>query len=402
MPSPWLHIIGIGEDGEAGLSGAALEQLQQADVILGGDRHQRLASNATAQRLTWPSPFDAMIETITAHKGRRFVILVTGDPLWYSVGARIARAIGPSEIVFHPQLSAFQFATARMGWSLADCETLTVHGRPVEQMLPYLRPGARLLLLTKDSSTPSKVASLLTECGFGRSEITALAALGGPDEQRLAGSAAGWDQTLPDFHTLAIECVADSDARILPRGPGLPDDAFEHDGKMTKSDVRAVTLARLAPGRGEYLWDIGLGCGSVAIEWMRIGIDARAVGLEPKAERRAIAARNAERLGAPALDIRDATAPDGLAGLRAPDAVFIGGGLSEETFDICWANLRPYGRLVVNAVTLESEALLLDLHARYGGDLTRLAVSRAEPVGPYRGWRPSMPVTQLFLTKAGS
>ncbi|MEO0496237.1 MAG: precorrin-6y C5,15-methyltransferase (decarboxylating) subunit CbiE [Pseudomonadota bacterium] len=402
MVTPWLHIIGIGEDGEAGLTPAAMDQLRQADVILGGDRHQKLVCNTNAERLTWPSPFDAMIDTIIDHRGQRFVILVTGDPLWYSVGARIARAIDPSQIVFHPQLSAFQLAAARMGWSLADCETLTVHGRPAEQIIPYFTADARLLVLTKDASTPAAIAGLLTEHGFGQSQMTVLAALGGPNEQRVSASAGSWSQQVPDFHTLAIECRANADATILPRGPGLPDSAFEHDGKMTKSEVRAVTLARLAPGRGEYLWDVGLGCGSVAIEWMRTGRDARAVGLEPKAERRAIAARNAKRLGAPALDIRDALAPDGLVDLPKPHAVFIGGGLTNETFEICLQALRPHGRLVANAVTLETEALLLDLHARRGGELTRLAVSRAEPVGPYRGWRPSMPVTQLFLTKAGS
>ncbi|MEO0637498.1 MAG: precorrin-6y C5,15-methyltransferase (decarboxylating) subunit CbiE [Pseudomonadota bacterium] len=401
MSTPWLHIIGIGEDGEAGLSAAALEQVRNAEVILGGDRHQRLATNPNAERITWPSPFDAMIDVIKAQKGRRFVVLVTGDPLWYSVGARISRTIDPSEIRFHPQLSAFQFATARMGWSLADCETLTVHGRPAEQIVPFFRSGARLLVLTKDSSSPETIAELLRAHGLGESSMTALAALGGDAEQIIAGTASDWQASVPDFHTLAIECVASESARVLPRGPGLPDDAFEHDGKMTKSEVRAVTLARLAPGRGEYLWDVGLGCGSVAIEWMRVGRDARAVGLEPKAERRAMAERNAVRLGAPALDIRDAFAPDGLDGLTAPDAVFIGGGLSAETFELCWRALKPHGRLVANAVTLESEALLLELHARHGGELTRLAVSRAEPVGPFRGWRPSMPVTQLFLTKAG-
>lgn len=399
MAEPWLHIVGIGEDGLPGLSPAARALVESAEVILGGDRHHALAPHITAERIAWPSPFDAMIDTIRGLRGRRAVVLVTGDPLWFSVGARIARAIPPDEIVFHPALSAFQLAAARMGWSLADAETLTVHGRPVEQMIPWIAPGARLLILTTGADTPARIAAILAERGFGPSRMTVLSAMGGPHETRFDGVAESWTATVPDFNTLAVECIAGPDARILPRTPGLPDEAFAHDGTMTKQEVRAITLARLMPFRGAMLWDIGCGCGSVAVEWMRAAPDARAIGIEPRADRRALAAANALTLGAPALRLIEGTAPDALAGLPTPDAVFIGGGLSEATFAAAWDALKPRGRLVANAVTLESESLLLSLHARHGGDLTRIAVARAEPVGGLTGWRPAMPVTQWSLTK---
>ncbi len=394
----WLDIVGIGEDGVAGLAAPARDALAKAEVILGGDRHHDLAAGGEAERISWPSPFDALIETLVSMRGRRVVVLVTGDPLWYSVGARILKGIDASEITFHPQVSAFQLAACRMGWSLADCATLTVHGRPVEQAVPFFAPGARLLILTQGRQTPGEMARLLRDAGYGTSAMTVLAAIGGPREARFDGSAECWDAEVPDFHLLAVSCEA-SEARPLMPGVGLPDDAFEHDGKMTKSEVRAVTLAALCPVRGQLLWDVGLGCGSVAIEWMRAARDMAAVGLEPKAERRAMAARNAMRLGAPRLEILDGSAPDGLTGLAAPDAVFIGGGLSEVVADIAMARLKPHGRLVANAVTLESEALLLEIQKRHGGALRRLAVSRAEPVGPYRGWRSAMPVTQWVWRK---
>jgi precorrin-6Y C5,15-methyltransferase (decarboxylating) len=397
MTAPWLHIVGMGESGLDSLWPATRAVVEAADVIVASDRLHRRAPGLNGERIAWPSPFDALIDTIAALRGRRVVVLATGDPLWFSVGARIGRGIDPAEIVYHPQLSAFQWAAARMGWSLADVETLTAHGRPPEQILPFVAPGARLLLLTKDATTPAAVARLLTDRGYGGSPMTVLAHLGGPAEARFDGTAARWTDAVPDFHTLAVACVAGQGAQLLGRMPGLPDDVFEHDGKMTKREVRAVTLSRLMPQRGAMLWDVGAGCGSVGIEWMRAAPDARAIGLEPRADRRALAAGNALALGAPKLDLRDATAPEGLTGLPAPDAVFLGGGLSVATAEAALAALKPFGRLVANAVTLESEAVLTDLHARHGGELIRLRVERARPVGPYRGWQPLMPVTQWSL-----
>jgi precorrin-6Y C5,15-methyltransferase (decarboxylating) len=410
---PWLTIIGIGEDGMAGLSAAARKAIEQATVIIGGDRHHQLAPNVTAERLSWPHPFSALIDELKARRAQRPVVIATGDPLWFSVGARIARAIPPAEIVFHPQLSAFQWAACRMGWSLADTETLTAHGRPAEQIVPWFWPGARLLVLTAGAETPGQIARLLRARGYGMSLMTVMGNLGGPQETRHEGIAEDWAahdpaDTLPAFHTLAIECRGHPSVP-LPRVPGLPDDAFEHDGKLTKREVRAATLARLMPSRGAVLWDIGVGCGSVAVEWSRAARDAVAVGIDPNAARLAMAGRNAMALGAPRLHLIEGRAPAALneipapkgtsADLRNPDAVFIGGGLSEEVFTACWDRLPRGGRLVANAVTLESEAVLISLHARHGGELTRIAVQRAEAVGTRTGWRPSMPVTQWALIK---
>lgn len=397
--TPWLHIVGIGEDGMDGLSAATRAVVEAAEVIVGGDRHHKLSDVVTAERLSWPKPFDTLIDKLKGLRGKRVVVLATGDPLWFSVGARIGRSIDKSEIAYHPQLSAFQLAAARLGWSLADLETLTVHGRPVEQMIAFIQPGQRLLILTTGSDTPNRIAKFLTERGFGRSRMTVLAAMGGPDEAIFEGKAESWDQTVPEFNTLAVDCIPDKEAALLPRVPGLADELFEHDGTMTKREVRAVTLAKLMPMRGALLWDVGCGCGSVAVEWMRAARYTRAIGLEPRADRRVMAAANALALGTPGLKLIEGKAPEGLAGLEQPDAVFIGGGLGEPVIDACWQALRPLGRLVCNAVTLESEILLIDMHRKYGGELIKMHINRAEPVGAYRGWRAHMPVTQWSLIK---
>ncbi|SHJ48395.1 precorrin-6Y C5,15-methyltransferase (decarboxylating) [Palleronia salina] len=399
MSEPWLHIVGIGEDGMAGLSPATRAVVEAAEIIVGGDRHHRLSDAVTAERVSWPSPFDALIDMLRGYRGRRVVVLATGDPLWFSVGARIGRAIPSGEILYHPQLSAFQLAAARLGWSLADVETLTVHGRPVEQMIAFIQPDARLLILTTGAETPARIAAFLAERGFGASPMTVLANMGGADEARFDGTAESWDHEVPAFNTLAVDCVAAPDAALLPRVPGLDDDLFRHDGTMTKQEVRALTLAKLMPMRGALLWDVGTGCGSVAVEWMRGARYARAIGIEPRADRRAMAAANALALGAPRLELIEGEAPAALDGLDAPDAVFLGGGLSAEVFDAAWTRLKPLGRLVANAVTLESEAVLMELHARHGGQLVRLQAARAEPVGRFRGWRAAMPVTQWSLIK---
>ena len=399
MSDPWLHVVGIGEDGLDGLTPATRAVVEAAEVILGGDRHHDLSGNVTAERLSWPSPFNAMIETIQGLKGRRAVVLVTGDPLWFSVGARIGRAIPAGEIVYHPQLSAFQLAAARMGWSMPDVETLTVHGRPVEQMIAFIQPDQRLLILTTGSDTPGKIARFLSDRGFGQSKMTVLAAMGGEREQRFDGTAESWSHEVPEFNTLAVECIAAPGAALLPRVPGLPDEMFASDGTMTKQEVRAATLAKLMPMRGALLWDIGAGCGSVGIEWMRAARYARAIGIEPRADRRAMAATNALALGTPGFQIIEGTAPEALEGLAPPDAIFIGGGLTAEVFETAWSALRPLGRLVANAVTLESEALMLDLYKEHGGQLVKLGVQRADAVGRLTAFRPLMPVTQWSLIK---
>ncbi|MEM6549061.1 MAG: precorrin-6y C5,15-methyltransferase (decarboxylating) subunit CbiE [Pseudomonadota bacterium] len=400
---PWLTVVGIGEDGMASLSAAARRAVETAEIIVGGDRHHALISDATAKRIAWPHPFDALIDTLRAHRGQRIVVLATGDPLWYSVGARIGRAIPPAEIAYYPQLSAFQWAACRMGWSLADVETVTAHGRPAAQVIPAFWPGARLLILTAGPETPGEIARLLTDRGFGASEMTVLGNLGGEGETRIGGAAAAWASNdpaakMPPFHTVAVQCRG-YPTMPLSRLPGLPDQAFDHDGKITKQEVRAATLAKLMPARGALLWDIGTGCGSVAVEWMRAAPDALAIGIDPAVDRLAIAANNAQALGVPKLRLVEGTAPGALEGLPEPQAVFVGGGLSWPVVETAIAALPQGGRLVANAVTLESEALLIALQTRFGGTLTRISIARAEPVGPHRGWRPLMPVTQWALIR---
>lgn len=398
--SVWLDIIGIGEDGVDGLSAAALEKLRLAEVIVGGDRHHTLAPNPTAKRIAWPSPFNAMIDEIKSHKGKRIVVLVTGDPLWYSVGARILKAIPKEQVRFHPQLSAFQWASSQMGWSLADVETLTIHGRADSQILPHLAPNVRMLVLTQNADSPAAVAKLLTERGFGNSRMSVLAAMGGLREERFDGLASSWSHEVPDFHTLAIECIADKHAKWYSRAGGLPDDAFVHDGQMTKRIMRTATLSALAPYPDALLWDVGAGCGSIAVEWMRAARGARAIAIEPNEKRIAMIRENAVQLGVEKIEIVEGKAPDALQGLTPPDAIFIGGGLtSDETFDVCWQALREGGRLVANAVTVESEMKLFELCEKQGGELSRITVQQAEPVGRFKGWKPFMPVTQWMIIK---
>jgi precorrin-6B C5,15-methyltransferase / cobalt-precorrin-6B C5,C15-methyltransferase len=387
---PWLHIAGLGPEGPTPALRALLDA---ADIIIGGARHHALAPGGAAERITWPTPFDRLTGLISGHRGRRVVVLVSGDPGWYSAGTAIAAAF-PGETIIHPAPGAFSLAAARMGWALQDCDCLTCHGRPVAGIIPALIPGAKLLILTAGAEDPGRLARLLAERGLGPSRMTVLAAMGGPDERHVSGTAADWAGTVPDFHTLAIAVIAGPGARVLTRAPGLPDAMFAHDGTMTKQEVRAITLAALAPRRGALLWDVGCGAGSVAVEWMRAAPGAQAIGIEPRADRRAYAAQNALALGTPDLTLIDGTAPAALAGLPAPDAVFFGGGVTAEAVAIAMTALNPLGRVVANAVTLESEAVLLHLHATHGGSLTRIAISRAEPVGGLTGWRPLMPVTQ--------
>jgi len=395
----WLHIVGIGEDGLAGLTAVTRSIVEEAEIIIGGDRHHKLSNKIKAERLSWPSPFNALIEKLYALKGRKVVVLATGDPLWFSVGARISKNFKSSELIFHPHISAFQMASARMGWSLADVETLTTHGRPVEQIIPFIQPNQKLIILTTGSKTPLEVARLLNDRGFEKSEMTVVSSLGGAGEKRFDGLSAEWVYEVPDFNTLMVNCIASSGAAINSRLPGLDDSLFKNDGNMTKREIRAVTLSKLMPMRGALLWDVGSGCGSVSIEWMRAVYDGRAIGIEPKLERRLIALENALALGTPRLRLVDGMAPGALKGLEDPDAVFIGGGLTKETFEICWNALKPFGRLVVNAVSVETEVELSCLHNRYGGELVRLAVNRAEPIGSRLAWRPFMPVTQWSIIK---
>ena len=393
MTHQWLTIIGLGEDGFAELGAKAQLAIQNAHIVVGGERHLALIPAIPAQqRLTWPSPFSEGIAMVLAKRGTPICILASGDPMHYGVGATLSRHIPAGEMQVIAAPSAFSLAAARMGWALQDCVPLTVHGRPLELVHPHLHPGARLLILSEGAHTPKLLAHLLTERRFGASAMTVLDHMGGPQECRRDGIAAAW--THPDGADLNVIAVACAGHGGWPTLAGLPDDVFHHDGQLTKRDVRAATLARLAPQPGQLLWDVGAGCGSIGIEWMRSHPTCRAIAVEANAERQANISHNRQALGVPGLTLIPGHAPAALAGLEPPDAIFIGGGLTTPKVpELCWDALKPGGRLVANAVTVESAALLAKLHKDWGGDLTQIAVAQTEPLGRFTVWRPAMTVT---------
>jgi precorrin-6Y C5,15-methyltransferase (decarboxylating) len=394
----WLAVIGIGEDGWSGLSEAAKVLVAGAELIVGGARHLALIPASDAERLVWKSPLADTLPLVAARRGHRVAVLASGDPLCYGVGALLARNFAPAEMIVLPRPSAFSLAAARLKWPLDDCVTLSLHGRPLERLRLHLAPSARILALTADGAAPAQIAALLTAGGWGESPITVLEHLDGPDERHLSATAATWQEPrCADLNLVAIDCRASTEAKPLARRAGLPDDAFRHDGQITKQTVRAATLALLAPLPDEMLWDIGAGCGSIAIEWLRAEDRMKAIAIERDAARAAMIAENAATLGVPELTIMRGAAPQALAGLAPPDAVFIGGGGSDAAiWDAAWPTLKPGGRLVANAVTVKGEAELARRHAALGGELQRIAVSHAEGDG---FWRPAMTITQLTLRK---
>jgi precorrin-6Y C5,15-methyltransferase (decarboxylating) len=401
-PGRWLSIVGIGEDGAEGLSPAARAAIEAAEVVFGGQRHLELAASLIrGEARPWPSPFDAACAAVVTERGRRVCVLASGDPMCFGVGATLARHVPADETTVLPAPSAFSLAAARLGWALQDVVTLSAHGRPIAAVRPYLHPDARLIVLTSDGAGPAALAALMTALGFGLSRLTVLEALGGPRERRRTTTAAGFDlDSIDALNVVAIEIAADSRAAILPLAPGLPDDLFESDGQLTKREIRALTLSALAPRRGEVLWDVGAGSGSVGIEWMLADPSLSAVAIEARPDRAARIRRNADALGVPRLGLVEGEAPAALAALPAPHAVFVGGGATDAgVLDAVIAALKPGGRLVVNAVTVETEAVLAARTAAHGGDLVRLQVARAAPVGGMTGWRAAMPVTQWTWTK---
>jgi precorrin-6B C5,15-methyltransferase / cobalt-precorrin-6B C5,C15-methyltransferase len=397
----WLGLVGIGEDGIDGLVPAAQRLIAQADFVVGGRRHLALAGSLKAQTMIWPSPIENAVDAIEQRRGRSVCVLASGDPFFFGVGAMLMRRFAADEMISIPALSAFALAASRLGWSQQDCALLTLHGRPLEAIIPHLQPDARILALSWDGATPAKLAALLAARGMGRSRLTICEAMGGPRERTRTMEAQ--DFALDDvaaLNTIALEVVADHGARVLPRAAGLPDEGFEHDGQITKREIRAITLSSLAPRRGELLWDVGSGSGSIAIEWMLADPANSAVAIEARHDRAERIARNALSFGAPGLSVVTGEAPRAFADLPKPHAIFIGGGASaplmiERAYDA----LGPSGRLVVNAVTLETQAACVGWRARWGGELTQIAIAHAEPVGRYSGWRAAMPVVQWRLVK---
>jgi precorrin-6Y C5,15-methyltransferase (decarboxylating) len=398
---PWLAIVGIGEDGAAGLTGPARALIEAASLVVGGARHlERAGGLIRGERMIWPSPISGALPVIAARRGQDVAVLASGDPYCYGIGSMLARVVPPSETVCVPSVSAFSLAAARLGWALQDVATLSFCGRPIASVLPSLQPGARLLALSADAATPAELTALLCAHRFGESVIHLLEALGGPRERvRRFVAAAGLPGDLDRLNTLAIEVVAGPAARVLPLACGLPDDVFEHDGQLTKRELRAATLSALAPRAGELLWDVGCGSGSVAIEWALRHRANRAIAIDARPDRAARAGRNALSLGAVNMEVRVGEAPPALAGLPKPDAVFIGGGARDGALEAAWVALRPGGRIVANAVALETQAILFAAQERWGGTLTRIAVERLDRIGGVRALRPALAIVQWAATK---
>ena len=396
----WLTVVGIGEDGYAGLGKAARRALLGAECIVGAPRQlDLLPACIRAERQTWPRPF--ALAPVLAEGNTPTCVLASGDPMLFGVGASLARVVAREDMQVLPAPSSFSLAAARMGWPLQDVVTLSVVARPVAALNAHLHSGVRLLVLSNDASSPAIIARLLREQGFGPSRLTVLEHLGGPAERRVEASASDWkDPPVAALNLIAIDCLADASARPLSRIGGLPDSAFEHDGQLTKRDVRAVTLARLAPLPGQLLWDVGAGSGSIGIEWMRTWPSCRTLAIEADAGRQQLIERNRDALGVPGLQLIRGKAPQALAGLERPDAIFIGGGVTREgVLDTCWQRLKPGGRLVANAVTLQSEMLLMSWRERHGGELTRIHIAQAQPLGEFDTWRQALPITLLDVTK---
>ncbi|MDD1519021.1 MULTISPECIES: precorrin-6y C5,15-methyltransferase (decarboxylating) subunit CbiE [Bradyrhizobium] len=388
MSEPWLTIIGIGEDGLAGLSEASRKALGKAETVFGGERHLALAEVGSRGR-AWPVPFDANV--VLSCRGRPTVVLASGDPFWHGAGASLAEKLGANEWIAHPAPSTFSLAAARLGWRLEATTCIGLHAAPFERLVPHLVRDAHIICLMRDAAAVGDLAKWLTERGWGASLMWTLEALGGPreytDQHRVDLFA---EEVAADLVAVAVWARG---AQGIPRSSGLRDDLFVHDGQITKRPVRALALSALAPRSGERLWDLGAGSGSISVEWTLCG--GTAIAVEAREDRAANIRKNAAAFGlAHRITVVTGRAPEALVGLEAPDAVFIGGGLDEVLFDAIWTRLSPGARLVAHAVTLETEALLGELHQRHGGELTRVEISQVAPLGRYRSWEPARPVVQ--------
>jgi precorrin-6Y C5,15-methyltransferase (decarboxylating) len=400
---PWLTIVGIGEDAWEGLSTEAKRAIESADLLYGGARHLAHVPVGNAKKIAWPSPMaSAVKEILTKHRRQRRVsVLASGDPMLYGVGVTLTRELTPVEFHVIPQVSAFSLACARMGWAVAETTLVSLVNRPIEQLQRYLYPGQKIVIYSEDGATPGTVAQMLTNHGYGSSHLNVFENLGGFSEKCHEGVARSWQtERCGDLNLIALTCVADVGVEPLSLVPGLPEDAFETDGQMTKREIRAVTLARLAPLPGQQLWDVGAGTGTIGIEWMRAHASCSCIAFEEREDRMNRILTNAKRLGVPAMKVVMGTAPATFKGLAAPNAIFIGGGLTtERMFEECWDRLVSGGRLVANAVTIESEAYLAARQKQYGGELVRMLIARAEPIGGALGWRYLMPITQWAVVK---
>jgi precorrin-6Y C5,15-methyltransferase (decarboxylating) len=402
----WLSIVGIGEDGIEGLSSAARDLIQSAAVVFGGARHLALAAPLIrGVARPWATPFDSTLAEVLKLRGRAVCVLASGDPFNHGVGSILSRHVACEETVALPSPSAFSLAASRLLWPLPQTTLLSLCGRSLDYIRPHLHPGARILVLASDHGAPAKLARLLCDLGFGHSRVTVLESLAGPKERIRSVPANAFDlESIDPLNTMAIEVAAGEGARILPMANGLADDLFEHDGQITKREIRCLTLSALAPRRGEVLWDVGAGSGSVAIEWLLGGGSLNAFAIEERSDRVARINRNAAAFGVPHLTVIEGSAPAALQGLAVPDAVFVGGGAATPgLIDAVQSALRSGGRLVVNCVSLETEMILLQYQSRCGGSLTRISIARAGPIGGedkrMTGWRSALTLMQWVWVK---
>ncbi|MGC1486839.1 MAG: precorrin-6y C5,15-methyltransferase (decarboxylating) subunit CbiE [Albidovulum sp.] len=395
MSDPWLTIIGLGADGHAGLSDASRKAVSDAEIIFGAPRHLALVGAGDRGR-DWPVPFK--IDPVMAQKGRKVVVLASGDPFWYGAGGSLMRQLERGEWASYPAPSTFSWAASRLGWRLEETLCIGLHAAPFERLTPLLSRGVKVICLIRDGAAVGALAEWLTARGFGASTLHVMETLGGPEERLRQSPAEGFALGgITHPVAVGIDCQG---AKGLPRASGLPDEAFAHDGQITKRPIRAMTLSALAPRPGELLWDLGAGSGSVSVEWCLSAPGTRAIALEARADRAANITTNAAGFGlAHRMSVTVAAAPDGLADLPAPDAVFIGGGANQALLETVWKLLPDGARLVANAVTIESEALFAAWHAQQGGSLLRLEIATATPLGRMRGWQASRPVIQWSVVK---
>lgn len=390
---PWLTVIGLGEDGPAGLSPASRSALEAAEIVFGPPRHLALLQDLSAETRAWPVPFADGLPMLDALQGRRVAVLASGDPFWFGAGSVLVRRYGVAAVTTLPAPSTFSHAAARMGWPLEETLCLGLHGAPLSRLRPHLAPGQRAIVLLRDGAAVHDLAAYLGEHGFGQTTLTVLEALGGPRETITRTTASNLGDAAFQ-HPVAVALEIAGAGPALPRTAGRPDTLFEHDGQITKRQVRALTLSALAPRYGEHLWDIGGGAGSIAIEWCLAHASTGATVIEADATRVDRIRANADRFGVDRLTVIHATAPDGLNDLPPPQAVFIGGGLSDTLLHTITRAVPRGTRLVANAVTLDSEAVLVAHHATHGGSLSRIALSSAEPLGGRHGWKAVYPVVQ--------
>lgn len=397
----WLSVIGIGEAGLLDVSQLGRGFIDRAALVVGGKRHLAMLDDSPQTRMVWTSPIETSIESILTHRGNPVCVLASGDPLCYGIGTTLLKYVSIDEMTIIPAPSTFSLARARLGWSFTEVETLSLCGRSPDFLAAILAPGSKLLILSAGADTPQIVANLLMRRGYGDSRMTVLEHLSGERERVITDLARTWSRSdVAALNIIAIECQADADVTPLNRLPGLPESAYHHDGQLTKREVRAMTLAALAPMPGELLWDVGAGCGSIGIEWLRSHPRCNAIAIEQHAHRLQFIADNMAALGTPHLQLVQGKAPAALANLPTPDAIFIGGGVTAPgLLDTCWTALRSGGRLVANAVTIESELQLLQWHQQVGGELTRIAIQRTQSIGGFLGWKPLIPVTQLIAVK---